>query len=80
MLPAIEKLAELVINEQLVGYCTENNLINKNQCEFRKYHSYESVIQLLLHTGKYVRDDDQTIGVVFLDLRRAFQYVEENFY
>ena len=31
MLPAIKKLAELVIYKQLVGYCTENNLINKRR-------------------------------------------------
>lgn len=75
MLPAVEKLVELVVYKQLTDFCSEHKIINKNQSGFRKFHSCESVIQLLLHTWKHARDDGETVGVVFLDLKRAFETV-----
>lgn len=75
MVPIYEKLLELVVNKQIVDYIEGNNLLTKYQSGFRKQNSCESALQSVLCKWKDALDNRMLVGVVFLDLRRAFETV-----
>ncbi|KAJ8930498.1 hypothetical protein NQ314_016697 [Rhamnusium bicolor] len=59
LLPIIDKIIEIVVSKQLTEYFEENSLLYDGQSGFRKKHSCESAVQLVLS--------------VFGDLQRAFE-------
>lgn len=48
MLPVIEKIIEIVVKNQLLAFIEENNLLIAQQSGFRKKHSCETAINLML--------------------------------
>jgi len=73
-LPIYEKILEMVIHKQLVKYLESNELITVCQSGFRS----ETALQWVLTDWKNVIGDRQMIGVVFLDLKRAFEVVDRS--
>lgn len=75
-LPAIEKILEKIIYNQLEKYIRENNILSRFQSGFREKHSCETALQCVIGEWKEYRDKRLSIVVVFLDLKRAFETVD----
>ena len=75
VLPAVAKVFERIIYNQLYGYVSSNHLLTKHQSGFRSLHS--TVTALLDATNEWYLNIDQgnTNAVVFLDLAKAFDTV-----
>ena len=75
VLPAVGKVFERIIYDQLYSYLSRNKLVTKHQSGFRSLHS--TVTALLDATNEWYRniDQDNTNVVVFLDLAKAFDTV-----
>ena len=75
-LPVYEKILELMVQKQLIQYMEGNNLFEECQSGFRGKHSCETAIQWLVSEWKRTIGEGKVIGVIFLDLRRAFEVVD----
>jgi hypothetical protein len=75
-LPVYEKILEIIVQKQLVQYLENNNLLSECQSGFRAKHSCETALQWVVSDWKKTIGDGKIIGVVFLDLRRAFEVVD----
>lgn len=62
----------------MTNYSERNNLITKFQSGFRKNHNCESLINLVVTNWKMAVHDKKVVIAVFLDLRRAFETVDQN--
>ena len=74
----VAKIFEKLIYNQLLVFLNENEVIAKNQSGFRSNHSTETT---LLHlTNNWLTNMDKGLinGVVFLDLKKAFDTVDHN--
>ncbi len=67
---------ERIIHAQL--YVSSNNLLSEAQFGFRKYHSTSTCILHLLDVIYKNIDAGKLTGVVFLDLKKAFDTVDHN--
>ena len=76
MVPSYEKLLEVVVNEQVIEYVEQNNILSEFQAGFRKNNSCESALQTILFNWKNALDNKLIIGAVFLDFRRAFETID----
>ena len=76
ILPTYEKVLELVVKEQIDKYLHSNDIISEHQSGFRKYHSCETAIQSVIDDWKLIISEGKMVGVIFLDLKRAFETVD----
>lgn len=76
ILPIYEKVLELVVKEQIENYLHSNDIITEHQSGFRKYHSCETAIQSVIDDWKLIISEGKMVGVIFLDLKRAFETVD----
>ena len=78
VLPIISKLRERHICTHLMLYLCSFNLIVSTQSGFRPHHSTESI--LIKMTVDWLETTDQGLhtGVIFLDLRKAFDVVNHD--
>jgi len=74
-LPTYEKTLEIIVHRQLVDYLESNKLLNECQSGFREKHSCETALQWTVSEWKKKIGRGKIVGVVFLDLRRAFELV-----
>ena len=76
VLSTIAKILEKIVYNQLISYINENNILTNNQFGFRKSHS--TTTSLLKSTNKWFLNIDKGLinGVLFLDLRKAFDTVD----
>ena len=76
ILSTIAKILEKTVYNQLISYINENNILSGNQFRFRKSHS--TVTSLLNATSNWLLNIDKGLinGVLFLDLRKAFDTVD----
>ena len=73
LLPAISKIFERVIFNQMNAYFTLNNLFYDKQYGSRKYHSTESAaLNVVVNTIVNHMDNGNTPFAVYLDLSKAF--------
>ena len=72
LLPAISKIFERVIFNQMNDYFTLNNLFYDKQFVFRKYHSTELAVLNFVDTIVNHMDNGNTPFAVYLDLSKAF--------
>ena len=75
ILPAISKVFERLMYDQLYGYLSSNNILSDRQFGFRKHYSTTSA--LIEATNSWFVDTDRGLIniVAFLDLRKAFDTV-----
>jgi len=66
----------LPIYEQIENYLQSNDIIKEQQSGFRKYHSCETAIQGVIDDWKLIISEGKMVGVIFLDLKRAFETVD----
>lgn len=71
------KIIEKIVNIQLEDYLNKFSLIYENQSGFRKHHSCESLINLIVTNWKMAIHDKKVIIAIFLDLQRAFETVDQ---
>ena len=71
ILPALSKILERVIHNQVYEHLRNHDLLSKAQFGFRKYHSTSTCIMKLLDTVYKNMDKGLLTGVVFLDLKKA---------
>lgn len=76
MLPIYEKVLEVIVKEQLDKYLEEHEILLNEQSGFRKKHSCETALNILLYKWKRAIDDKKVILAVFLDLKRAFETID----
>ena len=76
ILPAASKILERVSHNQVMDCFTRNKLLSDAQFGFRKGHSTTSCIMNLLNDIYISMDNKQVTGVVFLDLKKAFDTVD----
>ena len=76
VLPAIAKILEKLICDQLGEFLNENNIISKQQSGFRKRHSTET--SLLQTTDKWLMNIAKGLinGERLLDIKKAFDTVD----
>ena len=72
LLPAISKIFERVIFNEMNAYFTLNNLFYDKQYGFRKYHSTELAALNVVDTIVNHMDNGNTPFAVYLDLSKAF--------
>ena len=72
VLPIVSKLIERVVFNQLYTYLNYNNLLTESQSGFRPLFSTETT--LLETTNEWIWNIDNSLlnGVIFLDLKKAF--------
>ncbi len=78
ILPAVSKILERTIHNQLYTHITDNNLLSSAQFGFRKNHSTSTCILSLIDRIYKNMDANKLTGVVFLDLKKAFDTVDHN--
>lgn len=74
--PMYEKVLEILVHRQIVEYIDKNELINERQSGFRVKYSCETAFQWVISSWKKTIGESNILGVIFLDLRRAFEVVD----
>ena len=76
VLPAISKIMERILYDQLYNYLTKFELLSDSQFGFRKFHSTASALLDCTHDW-YVNLDRKMFNlVVLIDLKKAFDTVD----
>ena len=78
ILSAISKIFEKLVFEQLSRYLTTNKILTDYQSGFRK--AFSTCFSLLRTTNEWLVNMDKGLinGVVFLDLKKAFDTVDHD--
>ena len=67
-----------MIKVQLENYLENNNILTDHQSGFRSNHSCETAIQTVIDDWKLLVSEGKMIGVIFMDLKRAFETVDRD--
>ena len=78
VLPVISKIMERIVHDQVYDHLRTHGLLSEAQFGFRKYHSTATCILKLLSNIYTNMDRGALTGVVFLDLKKAFDTVDHN--
>ena len=78
ILPAISKIFERVIFDQLYIHFTHNNLFYESQYGFKKKHSTEFAVLELIDRITQSLDNGQTPINIYLDLSKAFDTLDHS--
>ena len=78
VLSSVAKIYDKLVTEQLEIYLETNHILVEQQAGFRKNHSTQT--SLLNITNQWLMDMDNGLlnGVIFLDLKKAFDCVDHN--
>ena len=76
VLPIISKIMERIVHDQLYKFIEENNILNKWQSGFRPGYSTETAMTYVTGLLLTEMDSKKLTGVVFLDLKKAFDTVD----
>ena len=76
MLPAFEKILEKVVYLQFLDFIIKNKILSRYQSGFREGFSCESALQYVINEWKEAKDERKMTGLIFLDLKRAFETID----
>ena len=76
MLPVCSQILERIVKDQLLDHFESNSLFATQQSGFRKFHSCESSLALVVSDWIDALDRNKIVIAVFLDLKRAFETVD----
>ena len=76
MLPALEKILERAVYNQLLNFVQQNEVLTDYQSGFRKNYSCETAFQVVLNDWKEALNSGEIVLAVFLDLKRAFETID----
>jgi hypothetical protein len=75
VLPAISKIMERIVHDQLYSYLASNNLLSPQQSGFKKLHSCQTSLHRMTEYLFSEIHKRNVIGLVALDLKKAFDTV-----
>ena len=75
LLPAIDKVIETIVCNQLRHYFESNGLFYIGQSGFRNDHSCESALQYVCAEWRKSIGAGETVIAIFVDLKRAFETI-----
>ena len=78
VLSIIAKVFETVVHQQVTSYFISNNLFAKAQSGFRSGHSTQDVLLRVTEDWKLALDDDNLVGIMFIDLSKAFDSIDHS--
>ena len=78
VLPAISKIFEKVVHDQIYSYFTQHNYFSNNQYGFRKYHSTEHTVLEVIDRATSELDSGNSAVAIFIDLSKAFDTLNHN--
>ena len=78
MLPAASKVVELYIVDILTDHLKRNNLLHPLQSGFRRGHSTQSLLLYLTDSWYKSLDKGDMVGVVYLDIAKAFDTINHS--
>ena len=78
LLPVASKILERHVQQQLSSHLNQNDLLFPFQSGFRQNHSTQSLLLYCLDQWYKALDDKKCVGVVFLDISKAFDTVNHN--
>ena len=76
VLPVLSKILERHVHDSLYAYLQKYHMLIDSQSGFRKYHSCETAIAKLTNDMLNAIDSGQIIGLLLIDLRKAFDLVD----
>ena len=76
VLPAISKVMEYYIKEQIYEYLEENNIITHTQHAFRTGHSTTTCLLKLTEDIRIGMDEGKATGILAIDLSKAFDAID----
>lgn len=76
ILPVLSKLLERVVQEQLLEHLLQFNLLSPCQSGFRPGHSTQDALVYVTDKWRKEIEDRKYVGVVFLDLAKAFDCID----
>ena len=74
----VPRIFERLIYEQFYSYLNRHNLLNQRQSGFRSLHSTVTAVLDLTNQWCFNIDRGMISGVIFLDLKKAFDTVDHN--
>jgi len=75
LLSCLGKLFTSIVNQRLTEYIESNNLLNHNQCGFRRNHSTVDNIFVLHILSEYCKTRRTKLFCAFIDFQKAFDSV-----
>ena len=75
LLNCLGKLFTSIVNQRLTEYIESNNLLNHNQCGFRRIHSTVDNIFVLHILSEYYKTRRTKLFCAFIDFQKAFDSV-----
>ena len=78
VLPAISKVMEMVVHNQVMDFFNENKLLSKNQFGFRPKMSTELAAVKFIDEIRMSVDEGNLAGAVFIDLTEAFDTISHS--
>ena len=78
VIPTVAKIFEKVVYEQLFSYFNDNNLLTSCQSGFRSFHSTLTALTEATNSWSVNIDNGLLNGVVFLDLKKAFDTIDHS--
>jgi hypothetical protein len=78
ILSVVSKVLERIIYDQVESYLTENKLLYTHQSGFRRKYSTDTCLLHLTDFIKFEMDKGNYVGMVLLDLQKAFDTVDHD--
>ena len=78
VIPTVAKILEKIVYEQLFSYFNDNNLLTSCQSGFRSFHSTLTALTEATNSWSVNIDNGLLNGVVFLDLKKAFDTIDHS--
>jgi sarcosine oxidase/L-pipecolate oxidase len=78
VISVVAKLFEKLVYQQLRSFMTLNNILVEQQSGFRPQHSMETTLLSSTNEWLYNMDRGLLSGVLFLDLKKAFDTVDHH--
>ena len=79
-LPVLNSILEKIVKNQIVDYFEDNNLLIDEQHGFRKNHSCETALNIIINEWKKEVDSGKFIIVVSIDFKRAFETISRDLF
>ena len=76
VISVVAKVFERITYDQVYAYLSENNIISKSQSGFRSIYSTVTALLEATDSWAFGIDRGNVNGVVFLDLKKAFDTVD----